>query len=184
MDMKTNNNLRQKNIESYENKFTITQIASMFKMRGDHGIFYSPLIAKKRRGNLLKQESRHAKLLEQSHKDALQAWIDENCSITLQKLKNRLERQFSIVVSVATVSGAVSAFEYTYKAVTCFPIRKNDEQSLNDREAYARQFMNLLATYDQEKFLFIDEIEFNNSMRLRFGRSLRGTRSIHHVRNI
>ncbi|KAF7684842.1 hypothetical protein CDIK_4409, partial [Cucumispora dikerogammari] len=106
---------------------------------------------KEKRRDLLKRGSRHAKLLKQSHRDALGAWINENCSITLQALKKRLERQFSIVVSVATVSRAVSAFEYTYKAVTRFPIRRSDEQSLNNREAYARQFMNLLTTYDYEK---------------------------------
>ncbi|KAF7685702.1 hypothetical protein CDIK_3548 [Cucumispora dikerogammari] len=139
---------------------------------------------KERRENLLKRIGRHAKLLEQSHKDALQSWIDENCSITLQELKNRLERQFSIVVSVATVSRTVSDFEYTYKAVTRFPKRRNDEQGLNNRGSYARQFMNFLATYDQEKLLFIDEVRFNVSMRARFGRFFRDTRSVHQVRNI
>ncbi|KAF7701505.1 hypothetical protein CDIK_0785 [Cucumispora dikerogammari] len=50
--------------------------------------------------------------------------------------------------------------------------------------ACVRQFIGLLATYDQEKFLFIDKVGFNVFMRARFGRFLRDTRPVHQVRNI
>lgn len=124
------------------------------------------------------------KSLEPEDKNFIKNLIDENCSITINSIKDKLHTDLNKEVSRSTITRAISNFEYTYKMVCRIPEKRNDETVFEIRKQYAMEYMRLLTETNQNKILFIDEVGFNITMRSRKGRSKKNTRAIQIVKNI
>ena len=101
--------------------------------------------------------------------------MDEDCGVSLRKIKEKLQRERNVIVSKSTIERCIENFKYSFKRVHNISIRRNDAQSLDDRVIYTNMFMNLISTTDDAKIFFIDEVGFNESMRTRRRRSLVAT---------
>ena len=116
---------------------------------------------------------------------AIQNWLADDCGLTLVQLKNRLSASYGIDVSKSTVDRAIKGFNYSFKRTSVVPERRNCESTITKRKQYADQFLNLLqGQVSEEKFIFIDEVGFNVSMRTGYGRSLVGTPAVMRVPHI
>jgi transposase len=116
--------------------------------------------------------------LNQLQKNTIREWVDEDCSITLRKMKERCLANFSIDVSESTVSKVLRDFEYTVKRIQNQPVRRNDAVALAARREYANSFMMASTRVQNTRIYFLDEVGFNVSMRARRGRSQRGQRAV------
>ena len=83
-----------------------------------------------------------------------------------------------------TISRYIKTFNYTLKSTTLIPQRRNAEQSIDAREAYANSFFNLISNFDESRLYFVDEVGFNVPMRCKRGRSLRGINALQTVAGI
>ena len=113
------------------------------------------------------------KMLNAIHQETIQSYIDANCSITLDGIKNKLVEQYSIKPSLSTIDRTIRAFSYTLKRVSLIPERRNETNTLQIRFNYAREFFTLLASDDGDNILFLDEVGFNISMRSKRGEQRR-----------
>lgn len=119
------------------------------------------------------------KKINEVETERIQEWIDEDCSITLARIKERLFEEFNLTVSVQTISKCISNFNYSFKRTQIHPARRNDEASLNARQTYANLFIRYLTATEEQTFVFIDEVGFCATMRSKYGRSQIGTSPIH-----
>ena len=122
-------------------------------------------IEKKLRGGVRNQK------ISEIQRVKIQEWIDDNCSITLANIKERLFEEFNITVSVQTVSKCIADFNYSFKRTQIQPARRNDEENLDARQSYANQFIGYLTATEERTFVFIDEVGFCATMRRKYGRS-------------
>lgn len=116
--------------------------------------------------------------------ETIKGWIDENCTISLRKIKEKCLLEFNVSVSITTVAKYIDDFCYSLKRVQLIPLRRNDLQSLNDRKIYALNFLDLQSEFDEMEFIFIDEVGFNVSMRSSRGRAAIGSPATLTVPNI
>lgn len=108
----------------------------------------------------------------------IRSWIDQDCAISLKEIKARCMLTFNLNVSIATLHRYVQGFNYSFKRISLLPAQRNSDPNIEKRREYAEEFYHLLSTIDNNKFIFIDEVGFNISMRQNYGRSMIGTRAI------
>ncbi|KAI5154203.1 hypothetical protein ENBRE01_3330 [Enteropsectra breve] len=87
-------------------------------------------------------------------KNQIREWIDENCSITIARLKFKIMEAYNISVSASTIYRAVIGFSYTLKRVHLEPVRRNDQTAIDARKAYAQRFIELLSSVS-ERTIFL-----------------------------
>lgn len=119
--------------------------------------------------------------IENNHKEAIINYVDHDCSITLESIRQKLKDEFDLHVSIMTIGRCLKTFHYTLKRTTLIPERRNDDRSLNDRENYANKYFDILSTIDEGNLYFVDEVGFNVSMRCKRGRSLHGSNAVQKV---
>ena len=118
------------------------------------------------------------KRLTEEQREQIRAWVDDDASMTLQAITARCMNELNVEVSITTVERYLREFHYSLKRIHALPQRRNDEVAIESRAEYARNFLQLVSTVDQNRFVFIDEVGFCVSMRARRGRSLQGTRAV------
>lgn len=118
------------------------------------------------------------KKLTEGQENIIKNWVDEDCSISLVRLKQKCLEVFSINISINTIGRVLSNFHYTVKRCYTQPLRRNDETAIQLRLDYAMNFMQILVTHNHEKIFFFDEVGFSVSMRARRGRSVSGSRAV------
>lgn len=101
-------------------------------------------------------------------------WVDEEASISLNSLKNKIYETYGIEISKSTVARILNDFHYTLKRLHLIPERRNNENVLEERRQYAFSFTFLPASFSEEEMIFIDEVGFNVTLRTT-RRSLVGT---------
>jgi transposase len=116
--------------------------------------------------------------LSDEHRNYIQEYIAEDCSISLDRIVQRLLEDFGIIVGKSIVHRAINSFSYTLKRVTLMPKRRNDERTIEIRHLYAREFLSLLSHQDGEDIFFLDEVGFNVCMRAKRGWAPRGERAV------
>lgn len=117
-------------------------------------------------------------------KEHVEMLIEENCSITLQNIKNSLNENFSINCSTSTIHNNLANFLYSFKKVSVQPEGRNTENLIGLRREYAIRWLDIVASQDGNNVLFLDEVGFSISLRSRYGRSLKGKAAIQRVRSI
>lgn len=124
------------------------------------------------------------KSLTTMHINQIKEWIDEDCSISLKKIKEKCEVELNVKVSKSTIANYIESFSYTLKRVHRIPERRNSESTIEKRALYADEFMRVISLIDDSKIFFIDEVGFNVSMRSKRGRSYIGKPAIQVVPTI
>jgi hypothetical protein len=114
------------------------------------------------------------KILTIEHRDLIKTYIDEDCTLSLQAIANRLRDQHGITASISTIDRVIFDFRYTLKRTCVIPERRNEANNLKERRTYASTFLSLLPEQDGENILFLDEVGFNVSMRTKRGEIIDG----------
>ena len=123
----------------------------------------------------VKRGTQGVKKMTEEHDEFITKLIDEDPCISLKEMQQKIEENFEIELSTSTISRHIKDFNYSFKAISKQPIRRNDEKAINDRYIYGQEFIRLLSNYFERDFIFIDEVGFNLSMRTSKGRSRVGT---------
>jgi transposase len=118
------------------------------------------------------------KKLNEYQRDVLKSWVDNNCSLTLKKLKEKTLSEFGINVSYTTIAATMTNFNYSLKRIHVIPERRNDPSAVSARFEYATNFLRLLEVYSESQIIYIDEVGFNVCMRATRGRSIIGSPAI------
>ncbi|WKX90598.1 hypothetical protein Q1695_009446 [Nippostrongylus brasiliensis] len=87
-------------------------------------------------------EKRATKLSEEQ-KHLIKTWIDDDCSITLRKMKQKYLSTFGIDVSMSTINRLLGSFSYTVKRTHLQPLRRNDADSIEARFEFAQSFLQI-----------------------------------------
>ena len=106
--------------------------------------------------------------------------IDEDVSVTLDVLQNKILTLKNILVSKSTINRAISEFNYSFKRVVLIPERRNSAENIELRYNYSNEYLLL----NEDKIIFLDEMGVICSMRCSYGRSIRGTSPRKTVRSI
>ncbi|KII62696.1 hypothetical protein RF11_12413 [Thelohanellus kitauei] len=96
---------------------------------------------------------------------------DNNADIPLRTFVSKVQEDMDISVGKR-------------KRVPIISERRNNESTLNFRERYATRYLELLQSFRERQFIFIDECGLNISMRTSHGRSKIGSPAIHVVPNL
>jgi len=91
--------------------------------------------------------------------------IEENCSITLNKMKIKILEEKGMPLSVVIIHRAIADFEYSFKRVVLIPEACNKEINIKRRFEYTRDIM----TRKIDDLIFVDEMSVNCSMQQRYG---------------
>lgn len=132
----------------------------------------------KRRGGLTT-----SKLTDQQ-KICIKSWVEEDVTISLNSICQRVNNEFNILIAKSTVARILDAFHFSLKRIHKIPEKRNDTHTILLRLEYARHFISLPALYSEDHYIFIDEVGFNVSMRVTRGRSLVGTPATQNVPSI
>jgi transposase len=119
--------------------------------------------------------------LNQAQMNNIKSWIDENCTLSLQQISNRVMEEFLISFPKSTISKIMNEFNYFLKIRNVYQKKRNFAETVEKRFVYAQKFLLLQSRYSENGFIFIDEIGFNVSMRASRGRSLVGNPAIKSV---
>lgn len=127
-------------------------------------------VAYKKRGG-----SRNKKLTNEGYQMLLD-WVDNGPDSTLKTLKERLQITLGIDVSIKAISIALTKGGFTLKLIRAIPERRNTQETIDARKAYAMKFMSE-APIDRRQVIWIDETGFNLHLRRKYGRALAGLRA-------
>ncbi|XP_061514175.1 uncharacterized protein LOC133393386 isoform X1 [Anopheles gambiae] len=171
----TSNEDRNRVIVAFENGTSGKDIATMLNM--NRGTVYSiikkfqntwEVAAAKRGGN-------RAKLLSEEAAQSIRAWIDEDCTVTLKALVEKVYERFNVRVSTTTVAREIKGFNYSFKRIHNLPERRNTDSTIEERRSYASMCYQISMENPDTDIVFLDEVGFKVSMRTSKGRSLKGT---------
>ena len=140
---------------------TVHQIIKKYQETGQ-------IVAERRAGE---KESK----LNQEQKNAIKSWIDEDCTLSLRAITEKVFETFQIRICKTKAMKYVKGFHYILKRVNFVPERGNDQSTITQRHAYAQNYINLPASYNEDQIIYIDEVGFNISMRCNYGSSEIGT---------
>lgn len=133
-----------------------------------------------------KSTNRHVRerILNDEEVQRLMSWIQEDCTISLRSLVERCLSEFNKVISKSTIENYISGFQFSLKAISLSPERRNTPENIETRYRFAIKYIDILGHYGPTEIIFIDEVGFNVSMRNSRGRSLAGTPAIMRVPNV
>ncbi|KAG0435778.1 hypothetical protein DMUE_4540 [Dictyocoela muelleri] len=104
----------------------------------------------------------------------LKKMIDDYPTITLRSLAKKLENEEGVIVSPSTINRCLDNFCYSLKCTNELPVDRNSISTIKKRFIYEQKFSELSCVTPPESFIFIDEVEFSLSLRIKKGRSERG----------
>jgi transposase len=124
------------------------------------------------------------RILTEIQEQAIVSMIREDCTRSLQSLKNRMEKEHSVSVSRSTIHRRLDEFNFSLKRTSFIPDNNVDERILEARRVYALDFQDWMHERDGNNIFYVDEVGFNASMRVLRGRSPRGERAIQYVQRV
>jgi len=128
----------------------------------------------------VKKRKPKIKIIDDNTKNYIKQKIDEDVSITLVRLKSLLREDKGIVASLSTINNAIKDFNYSFKRIELIPAARNNEKTINLRQAYCETY----ALWDEDSLIFVDEFGISCSTRVKYGRSEKGTTPRKSVRTI
>jgi transposase len=172
------NNMRKRIIYAYNSGKGYTELGKLvgchrttIKRIVDAYLQKGRMIAKKRGG------AGGSKRLDNVHISAIRTYINQNCTISLRALREKINEEFGLEAGKSTINRAIDSFNYTLKRVSQVLVKRNHPTNLECRFAYASLFFQLSQQGDGNIF-FLDEVGLNVSMRKKRGRSLCGERAV------
>lgn len=159
--------LRDLIIRKYESGDSITQIA--LELHFKYTTIQSILRKYKTKGeiNSSKKNCGRKKKISEDERIIIRDLIEEDCSVTLKKIQEKVFDVASKTVSVSLIHREITNFEFSFKRVQLIPERRNEMSNIETRFSFARQIM----TLEVEKLIYIDEFGVNCGMRKRYGRA-------------
>ena len=115
-------------------------------------------------------------LLDDDDASFIRNLIDEDCTLTLEKIKSILELRRRKYASCSTISRCIKGFFYSFKRITHLPQRARDEEVQAQRLEFCQAMTGILE--HRENFFYVDEVGFQVNMRSFYGRSRVNTRAI------
>ena len=153
---KISNEMRELIVSKYTSGERIQDIALMFDFKANT---VAKICAKFRKTNLIhKQQTGHRKRkLNDTQRDDILDWIDDNCTLRLKDLKTKLLYKYPEMVSISlnTIDRVFRHFHYSFKRVTLVPERRNSPDVIERRFLYAIEYNQMMQNKD--KLVFIDE---------------------------
>ncbi|XP_035917862.1 uncharacterized protein LOC118515280 [Anopheles stephensi] len=157
----TSNEDRERVVTAYENGATAATISEMFNLKKPtvHGIIKKyqtqwQIEVKKSGGN-------RSKLLSQPAVNDVRNWIDEDCTVTLKALAEKVFEQHGVRVSSTTIAREIKGFNYSLKMVKLLPERRNTTTTVEERKHYATQFYEIAREIPDNGLIYLDEVGFN-----------------------
>jgi transposase len=176
--------IREKIISAFENGNSSQKIAEIFDC---NRVTVDRIIAAYITEGRVEAKPRggcRPKTLTTEHEKAIRKYISQDCSITLERIVQRLFEDFGIVIAKSTVDRRIDEFNFTIKRVRRLPEKRNDKDVIEKRFIYAHEFLSLIPQEDGTNIFFVDEVGFYASMRSKSGRSPRGQRAVQVVPNL
>ncbi|XP_040175166.1 uncharacterized protein LOC120908323 [Anopheles arabiensis] len=166
---------RKRVITAYENGVAGKDIALMLNLH--RATVYSIIKKFQKTWNVeaAKRGGNRAKLLPEEAVQSIRTWIDEDCTVTLKALAEKVHERYSVRVSTSTIARQIKGFNYTFKRIHNLPERRNTSSTIEERKSYATMFYQLSVENSNTGIVFLDEVGFNLSMRTSQGRSQKGT---------
>lgn len=128
------------------------------------------------RGFSLKKGGNKPKLLSEERVDVIIHWLEQDPSMSLKSLKNKIYNEFQISISITAVGNYLNGRFFTVKQVHRQPITMNSFENKTRRADYVRNLNNYVQQGKQ--IVWIDETNFNLFCRKTRGRSRIGSRAI------
>lgn len=75
----------------------------------------------------------HRSLLNDEQKNYILQKVDENCSLTLKQLADKVFEKFNLKVSRQTIQRTLNEFHYTLKKVSLVPTDRNSPRTISLR---------------------------------------------------
>ena len=173
-----NNDVRKKIVDAYNNGKSAIIIADILGLkRTTVSTIISNYIKTGTFERKFKTKNTARKLLSEQI-EKIQEWIDMDATISLRDIAAKCQSEFSVFVSKSTIHKRINEFSYSLKRLSLIPERRNNLDNIEERYAYAMKYYDLQGQYPESKFIFIDEVGFNVSLRLSRGRSRIGTPAI------
>lgn len=116
------------------------------------------------------------KILTEEQIDVLISWVEEDCSITLKQLQQKIFQNFQVVVSVTTVGNYLEGRVFTIKQSHFEPVTMNTEENKLKRAQYVQTLNRYIEQGKQ--IVWIDETNFNLFCRRTRGRARVGSRAV------
>lgn len=108
--------------------------------------------------------------------DTILTWLETNCQLTLEAIRDRLEVEFGVSVSPHTVSRQLDARLMSVKKVHYCPLGMNSLVNRLLRQVFVGSTLMLMA--DGKYFVYVDETNYNLFCRRTIGRARRGLRAV------
>ena len=173
------NELRELIIKNViEDRKSQKEVANQF---GTSQPVVSKILKKYRETGMKHAEPKGGAIIEKKLKDchirALEEMISDDCSITLEKMKENLLDRFNLDVSVSTISRYLIGFKYSFKRISVQSEKANSLENKLIRKEFAQNFFESWFKKIDD-LIFIDETGFTVSMREFYGRSKVGKKAI------
>ena len=175
---------RRRIVDAYVARRTVADIADLMQIPRTtvHGIIKR--YQEEDRVEVQRRGGPRTKKISVEIGNTIKGWLDEDCSISLAAIKQRLETELGVTVSITTVFRCIEEFCYTLKFTSRIPERRNDVASIGIRAEYASQYIEILPSVGEQNVFFFDEVGFSVAMRTTHGRSERGSRAVQIVPNL
>jgi len=174
----TSNEDRERIISSYLKGITASEIGKMLNIK--ESTIYNIIRVYSGTGRIQRGKcgGNRPKILNEEMKLAIKTLVDDDCTISLKSISEKISTQYGITVCKNTINRVLEGFNYSVKRVSLIPTRRNDEAAISARRTYALSYIDLLDKFGESDILFLDEFGCNISMRHTRGRSLTGSRAV------
>lgn len=123
-----------------------------------------------------KRGGRRPKILNDQQLETLLTWLENDCSLTLVQMKQRLLTEENIAISTTSIANYLEGRAYTMKKIHWEPATMNSTQNKELRKQYVTALNNHIQQGRQ--VLWLDETNFNLFCRRDCGRSRQGSRAV------
>ena len=104
------------------------------------------------------QGGKKQKKLQDSEINIIKSWLEENCTLTLKEIKNKIFIEKNISVSLRTISRYIDSFNYSFKRINKISEHSITENLNIKRQQYSELFLRLINS--SINLFFFDETGF------------------------
>lgn len=115
--------------------------------------------------------------ISEVHEEAIKQWIEENVSITLKQIVEKLQIHYNLDVSTSAVDNHLEGMLFSVKRVHRETETANNAINKQKRKEYVQKIININGEVDSH-VVFIDETNFNLYTKREYGRAEVGNRSV------
>jgi hypothetical protein len=105
----------------------------------------------------------HHRKFMSHHIEALELWLKDDCTRTLNEMARYLKEKFDLEISTSTISYHLQGFHYSLKPIKPRPVGDEDEFK-QERIEHVRKLLELLNGH-QERLIYVDECDLSVSYR-------------------